>query len=291
MRRTSLHPGDTAEQHRTAFIIIANADRVTDATLSVTELGSNLPIEQQKINNWSLLNQESAVDWRPSMLLMSGVRLRVGGFLGEYNSTKVGADDFTYAEQIAFGFVGSAASGIGTIVYQEDNGFSVGQWITKTPDGFVLADPSDPVLRETTGVVSRVVSPNSFIVESAGFGSDVYSTNIDQAWDYEPGTHLYLGADGLMTDIVPVGVPYRHLCSVWDYGYLNIDQHTVYPTSYQPEFDSAWPTDSQLRAAIGEGGFRVFYYLGAEPGRVIGCYLNPNAGNPSTTPISTPTKL
>jgi len=105
-----------------------------------------------------------------------------------------------------------------------------------------------------------------------------------------PGQEIYLAADGGVTDVRPVGIPYRSLGTVWDYGYFHINQRTVHPTSYQPEL-TEWPTDGQLRAAIGEGGFRVFYYLGAEPGRVIGCYLNQNAGNPAATPISTPTKL
>jgi hypothetical protein len=289
--RTAIIGGDSV-----TCILLSNYDRKTDKVLSAAEFrGNHSNLEP---TNWALVNQERAISWQAKMLLIQGTRVKMGGFMGEYAASGETQNEMTYAEQINFGFVGSAASGVGTFVYQPGHGFSTGQWVTRTPDGFVLAQPNDPILRETMGMVTLVIGnaadevleSNSFIVESFGYGADPYYTGIEWIWGYLPGQEIYLAADGGVTDVKPSGIPYRSLGTVWDYGYFHINQRTVYPTSYQPEL-TEWPTDSQLRAAIGEGGFRVFYYLGAEPGLVIGCYLNQNAGNPAETPISTPTKL
>jgi hypothetical protein len=56
------------------------------------------------------------------------------------------------------------------------------------------------------------------------------------------------------------------------------------------EFDN-WPTNVQLRLALNRGGFRTFLYIGAESGRVVGTYTNPNAGRAVGVAITQPVKI
>jgi hypothetical protein len=52
-----------------------------------------------------------------------------------------------------------------------------------------------------------------------------------------------------------------------------------------------WPTDAELRLAMERGGFRAFMYVGAEAGKVVGIYTNPNVGRAVGVAITPPVKI
>jgi hypothetical protein len=52
-----------------------------------------------------------------------------------------------------------------------------------------------------------------------------------------------------------------------------------------------WPTNADLRLAMDRGGFRAFLYVGAEAGKVVGTYSNPNVGRAVGVAITQPVKL
>lgn len=249
----------------------------------ISEFGG---VTHQVHSNWTLINQERTILWFPGVFVINGLRMTLSGFSGEYQGTGNTAADFTYQEQINFGFTSSAASGVGTFVTQPGHGFNVANWLARTADGYVLAQPDDAALRETIGVVSRVVSDNTFVLESHGFGCDAYNSNNDDFWNYDPGTVLYLAADGTVTDVKPTGIA-RRLCTIIDPGYALIDQKTIEPINTTPTF-KAWPTDSQLR----DGGFDAFVYVGISFDTYSpGLYANPNNGNAASLTLIKPTKL
>jgi hypothetical protein len=264
---------------QTVIGLLANFDRITNAIFDDKEL---VGTGSETRNKWALINQENSIPWAPDALFITGVKINQSGFLGEYKITGKSRKVLDYVEMINFGFVATAATGIGMVIYQPNHGFNRGEWLTCTDNGYVLAQPDDAALRETDGVISAVIGTDAFVLECAGFGCDANLHDIDDFWDYDPGITLYLAQDGTVTDTKPPGIA-RQLAKIVDFGIARIDMKTLLPTNYQPDFD-VWPSDSLLKLPLDNGGFRIFYYVGAEPGRQIGTYMNPNCGKAAISP-------
>lgn len=271
----------------TTCILVSMADRTTGLKMDAAELGTQVKGEP---DHFSLATQQNTLTWQPDILLAVGVKMKLHGFIGESYNIRVTGKSFDFNEQSAFNALSTAATGVGVFVVQPGHGFSGTEWVTNTIDGYVLAQPDDPVLRETEGRVANVIDKDVFVLESYGFGCDPLLTDDDNFWDYDPGTELILAADGTMTDVKPTDRPYRILGHIQSPGYFLIDQKTVYPNNYKPVLKT-WPTDAMLRAALGADGFEIFYYLGAEAGREIGTYANFNCGLAATIPINPPVRL
>ena len=272
----------------TVCVLLSMEDRTTRDPIDILELTTDDP--GQNRNNWAIVQQENALPWEPDTLMMQGLKVKLAGFLAEYASTQRSAKPFSYPELIRLGLVATAGTSLGFIVVQAGHGFNAGDWVTSTMDGFVPGQPDDPVLRETDGYVGLVIDDGAFVLCSHGFGLDPNVTDIDQFWDYDADTLLILDKGGQVTDQIPAAGPYRLLAKVIGYGVGLVINRTVYPGQYRPVFDT-WPDDAQLRATEGLDGFRLFTYVGGEPGRMVGNYYNPNAGKADGLPVSQPTRL